>query len=74
MARRALTRPGSSRLPGVERDAVGEAFDEFSGICRAAVKTKAIRWLHESPPTYDRAWVIEPDVVYTGRWAELFAF
>lgn len=57
-----------------ERDTVGEAFDEFSGIYGAAVKTRAIRWLHESPPTYDRAWVIEPDVVYTGQWAELFAF
>ena len=57
-----------------ERDAVGEAFDEFSGIYGAAVKTRAIRWLHESPPTYDRAWVIEPDVVYAGRWTELFAF
>ena len=57
-----------------ERDAVGEAFDEFSGIYGAAVKTRAIRWLHESPPTYDRAWVIEPDVVFAGRWTELFAF
>ncbi|OUS44312.1 hypothetical protein BE221DRAFT_147019 [Ostreococcus tauri] len=56
--------------PVDERKAYGRAFDRFSGIYGASVKPAAIRWLSNS--LYSRAWIIEPDTVFTGKWSELF--
>lgn len=55
-----------------ERARLGPAFDTFSGIYGAAVKARVLRWLAESS-AHDRAWVLEPDCVYTGAsWVEFF--
>jgi len=39
-----------------EREAIGEAYDTFSGLYQAPVKSAAIRMLAEST-TYDKLWV-----------------
>lgn len=54
-----------------EREVLGHAFDVFSGIYGAAVKSRALRLLAESD-TLDRAWILEPDVAYTGDWNDFF--
>ena len=55
-----------------ERAHVGASFDVFSGVYGAAVKTTALRWLSQSA-THENAWVIEPDVAWTGEdWVSLF--
>jgi hypothetical protein len=56
-----------------ERAIHGSPFDVFAGIYGAAVKARALRWLVESK-THHRLWVLEPDVVFTGKsWADFFS-
>ena len=55
----------------IEREAWGVSFHLFSGIYGASVKPAAIRWLAFSE--YEQAWIVEPDVAYTGSWARLFS-
>lgn len=54
-----------------ERDAYGNSFQLFSGIYGASVKPAAIRWL-ASQTHYHRAWIVEPDVVFSAPWQHLF--
>jgi len=54
----------------IEREAWGASFHLFSGIYGASVKPAAIRWLAFSE--HEKAWIVEPDVVYTGPWVRLF--